>query len=995
MSTATRPRDAAVVDGQVRKRARVSATVPVDHDALAAKRSSEACADGLGSPGAALALDALLAANRVNAKDRRAAEEALRALKTALDDAKSFTKSNRVTADDATLGKLLRKFGQGGVGETAPGGRLGFHGELADVGLVVAPPAGVAVVGSFLVGLCSSSTSIPLVVDVAVQMPENALQSKDYLNHKYHDKRLLFLTILVRMLRKSHPDTFTDYAIGAHCLAGDDDKPLASFSPAAAPRVTIRLVPTIADDAFDWAKLAQDRRNVRPSGESSVNNTPTPLYNAGIVMDALLVRHLATIHTKVAASPAFQDAALMLRLWARRRRLSTSVFPLVALLAHTISSGAAPARATKEHLFRATLGVARSGDMSTITVDGARIAQRWDAGLLARWRSEASAALAALDAPGASTDAWAGVIPFLFATARGSVSRSVPLCTVFDAFVTLRSDDATQRLPINELVLPVLSTALVQTHRVAHIEALSPGLFGLTLHKPSADQDAYRKVDVRPDDVDPHAFQDFWGPKAEVRRFKDGRIVESLVWSGGLGVMGEMVAYACERKFGSSMRANVVLAQVEAGGNMLGVDHGSTRAIAVFNELSSALRKVDGLPLSISTVLAVSPHLRRCGVQSVRPCENGKFVEPFDILAVFETSGAWPDDVLAMASAKAGFYLALKTGLAAVGMATKPTVSYIDILMAGFVFRLRVRVAKENLIPGLDKEALQRLEWETDSRVVLHDAMRNVPSLIFGDTARLFKRWLSSHFLLCGFGSRGEELVEMLTARALSVQHGRHPRSVLSAFCQCLHLLAEFPWEAAPLVVPLVNRHRDVADNDEARNRDEDAADRAAQEALYEEAHDRFSGQTANGITLCVASTFDTSGEFFTGKSHGPERAVLKRASAAAGAALHYIDEQLATGQGFSDKWKALFRTPVSAFDQVLSLDRSWAPRNPSLSKGPLYAGRPVARLDNALVGFDPMAQVIGELRRVLGDHAIFLYDMYVRFTLFGGRQRKSLRHSR
>ena len=55
------------------------------------------------------------------------------------------------------------------------------------------------------------------------------------------------------------------------------------------------------------------------------------------------------------------------------------------------------------------------------------------------------------------------------------------------------------------------------------------------------------------------------------------------------------------------MKASVALAQVEEAAGLLGVDHGAASAIAVFNELSSALRRVKGIPLAIATVQAVSP----------------------------------------------------------------------------------------------------------------------------------------------------------------------------------------------------------------------------------------------------------------------------------------------------------------------------------------------------------------------------------------------------
>lgn len=56
------------------------------------------------------------------------------------------------------------------------------------------------------------------------------------------------------------------------------------------------------------------------------------------------------------------------------------------------------------------------------------------------------------------------------------------------------------------------------------------------------------------------------------------------------------------------------------------------------------------------------------------------------------------------------------------------------------VFRLRVRVDKEELMTTLEKDARQRLVWEAESCTISHDAIREASSASLGDIARLMKR---------------------------------------------------------------------------------------------------------------------------------------------------------------------------------------------------------------------------------------------------------------
>ena len=54
-------------------------------------------------------------------------------------------------------------------------------------------------------------------------------------------------------------------------------------------------------------------------------------------------------------------------------------------------------------------------------------------------------------------------------------------------------------------------------------------------------------------------FQKFWGEKAELRRFKDGSILESLIWPAGSAhtIFREIVTYLINRHLGQDSSASL------------------------------------------------------------------------------------------------------------------------------------------------------------------------------------------------------------------------------------------------------------------------------------------------------------------------------------------------------------------------------------------------------------------------------------------------------
>ena len=215
-------------------------------------------------------------------------------------------------------------------------------------------------------------------------------------------------------------------------------------------------------------------------------------------------------------------------------------------------------------------------------------------------------------------------------------------------------------------------------------------LIGL-IHDP---QNAYRLVDHGPaadkeDKTSTHQFRDFWGEKAELRRFKDGRIQESVVWDvksidERAHVPGMIVRHLLGRHFGvtgdkvqtwqTSFDSMVRLPEVVSSKYLgSGMAVGVKGAITAFDNLVKQIKALDDeLPLSLSSVSPVSEQLRYTNVfgpvplppslaQSMPP--NAHYLAPISIVMEFEKSSRWPDDLKAIQKIKLAFFERIATAL--------------------------------------------------------------------------------------------------------------------------------------------------------------------------------------------------------------------------------------------------------------------------------------------------------------------------------------------
>ena len=281
---------------------------------------------------------------------------------------------------------------------------LRLHNE--SVQLSWTPPEKIDLVGSYLLRTC---TAPELNIDVAIQLPTACLQQKDYLDHRYADKRLLYLSHLAHVLR-AHAAAAGDGAAGDEAVgdeaAGKKSQKKRKASDAAAPTAgrptnsavaavrfacmphaqsrgwpvlevalssstssssswIVRLIPCLAPDAFPAVKLRPQRCNLRALGAS-----PSSSYNNLLRIEASYAPTMAWLHGVYARDGhgALREATVLLKVWARQRfggeGGAPTGFQLSLLLVHLLAERKINVAMSSYQILRVALGHLRNTDLS-------------------------------------------------------------------------------------------------------------------------------------------------------------------------------------------------------------------------------------------------------------------------------------------------------------------------------------------------------------------------------------------------------------------------------------------------------------------------------------------------------------------------------------------------------------------------------------------------------------------------------------------------------
>ena len=482
-------------------------------------------------------------------------------------------------------------------------------------------------------------------------------------------------------------------------------------------------------------------------------------------------------------------------------------------------------------------------------------------------------------------------------------------------------------------------------------------------------------------------FRRFWGDKAELRRFKDGSILESLIWSNSDStedVLKQIVTYVVGRHLGEYAIHSIEFIGQSYDHLLPGTNAANNNPLTLFQvvmsnfrSLEKTLRALEGLPLQIRQISAADPQLRYSSLRTLAPHPSQSPVEPANICVQFEGSARWPDDVTAVQRAKTAFLLKMgelliesTNGLTArLGLENCSqrllNIAFLDIhYPSGVAFRLRIHHERElNLLERGLKDAphaaasreemasaLSTYKRDFTLAPIYTQAVRTLSTRfpLLSPSMRLMKKWRDSHLLSTYIS---DELVELLTVRTFVHPHPwTVPGSVMTGFLRTLTFVSKWEWQSEPLIVDFTGEM--TSPEIEAIN-------------LRFEAWRKID-PAMNRVSIFAASNLDPSGTTWT--ETGGSKVVAARFTSLAKAACGIIKEL-----GTNLEPEALFEASTADYDFVIQLNPRSTRINREEERHAISENFHVqSDSDKSLSGFDPVQMFLGELRAIYGSNILF-----------------------
>ncbi|KAF3403788.1 U3 small nucleolar RNA-associated protein 22 [Penicillium rolfsii] len=839
-----------------------------------------------------------------------------------------------------------------------------------------AKPTNINVVGSF--GLrTGAKTAESRPVDLAVTMPSSIFQEKDYVNYRYFHKRAYYIACLAAGIQESANSLGLDVKFSFQ--DGDSLRPLIVLEPRSSKdektpsHPQIRILTAIDPNLFPVTRTLPMKNNIRQG--SSADNTeagePTSYYNASIRSEAAVSLYHKYLHSASQKCESFRDACILGRTWLQQRGFHTSFqkggfggFEWSALISLLFEGGGPSGQPillrsySSYQIFKAIMQFLAGRDLSTplllftsdvpvpdggpVLYDGRRGLNLlykmtpWSYALL---RQEATTTLKMLNE--SREDNFDRV--FIVKVDEPAL-RFDRLLTFSKSF----NGDTLRSLHDQKSLYQVLLRALGDRVNLISLSSRSADSWPVkskALNKKASydlsvglmlnGENVGRTVDHGPaaeEKEEAASFRAFWGEKAELRRFKDGSIVESLVWLDQPdedSIVHQILAHILERHFKIADEDFFLHGDeyddmlYDEGDRVISYSNSPFQSINdAFSELEQSLRNMEEVPLSIRHVAPASPLLRYAALR-VQGADGAN--EAADIVLQFESSSRWPDDFAAIQMTKAAFLVKIGDSLQAAGAASSCRVGlenesskvlngfYLDIFhTSGFTFRLRIhhdreqtlleRQLKNKSISPREREEIAFALFSYKKVFVqtprLTQALRSLCTRLplLSPTIRLVKHWFASHLFSAQIS---EELIELMTTRAFTQPFPwETPSSIMTGFLRTLHFLSRWDWQQEPFIVDLSgDLNPEVTETIKTRF----TAWRNIDPAM-------------NTVALFVASDLDTEGVTWT-QYEMPSKVVAGRMTALAKAAVNLLRKE-------HDELDVadLFHTSLAPYDFVIHL---------------------------------------------------------------------------
>ncbi|XP_031476888.1 uncharacterized protein LOC116248304 isoform X2 [Nymphaea colorata] len=551
-----------------------------------------------------------------------------------------------------------------------------FVGDLGvpvdKVEFIFKKPETYQIVGSYAIEAVAKPVTN---VDVLVRMPKSCFREKDFLDHRYHAKRCLYLSVIAmhlkscRIVRELQWSTFQNEA----------RKPILvvhlGLDLGAASGFLVRIIPCTAN-VFAISKLGLSRNNIRSANQDS---QASPNYNSSILEDMFLERTADFVKDIFLGWKDLSQALLLLKIWVRNRSSiythdCLNGFLLSVILAYlTTDLGGARVRQSMKpiQIFRVTLDFLatsklldkvlflHSASQHNISEEeqrkymqvfsfslcdpfGFNLAFRMTRSALLELRDEARWTLNCMDKQNDAGFEEVFVVRVDFAAKFDYCIR-----------IYLKDDDDTKASkPCLDKELWRISEGNVYSllveglsDRAKFVRAVwrnvppewsledglkglgdGPLIVGIVI---ASSEKGFRLKDIGPNPENKEEvikYKKFWGSKVETRRFLDGTIAESVVWEFREWENHLIIKAIAEHILSSHLaipkeRIVVVCDQLDfclLNGSRDTISYSGDIGKA-FDVLSKRLRSLEDLPLRISSVQLLDSASRRASVFPPEP----------------------------------------------------------------------------------------------------------------------------------------------------------------------------------------------------------------------------------------------------------------------------------------------------------------------------------------------------------------------------------------
>ncbi|KAK9799804.1 hypothetical protein WJX73_000582 [Symbiochloris irregularis] len=937
-------------------------------------------------------MQAILAISEGARFSDRQASELLQELKD------SSRSADTIEAAFARLAKALRRLPERKITAEEAAELVQALGLTCQPPLHFLPPEEARILGGPAAGLTTTSGR---ATDVAICIPKGSLYHKDQLNDHYTHRRAVYLGVAAAALKRHKWVLSQEWTF----LRGTDRKPtlVVKCGDASTPTAstTFNLIPVISAESFPAARLAPQRNNLRPKLASNAapgrEYPATPHYNNELCWDMWPACDQAQLQSQLQAFPGLSDCILLLKAWAQYHGLCSgpgalSGWLLACFAGRIASAGGLVTGTTPLQMLKAILlRLSRSstpflGDQSIAAPATANASApdvqtfvsafecvfldysghvNFAAGLsgskakLAQTAAKRTVALlnntvepdAAFDGalltqlpPGSAFDCWWHVT---IEGNSGSKEDYKDLAVWREVERSVQSI-AERALGARASLVHVFPRALLQ---LAALDkgSVQPASHSILVAAQMDPEHAGSLVDIGPDPNSPQAadFRAFWGDKAELRRFQDGRILEAVAWQVSPAerhmIPDHVLQYALTKHLGSadvSVRGCAGLLDRA----LATAEFPLERQMAAQRQLQEATdllaKQLRSLPLAlvITAVQPRSPAARRTAAfpPEAHPLAGApaeacahvlkvpRCLQPVELLVQLEGSGRWPKHPEAYHKTKAALGLQIADELASgFGLRSSATEDFVDVFAGGFAFRFSLHSARDDAIlkeqQRLAPQAAAQSAHAVNLRSLKHHALIAAavdvrPAL--ATTIRLLVRWLGAHLLS---NHITQEAAELLATRAFFGPSPLPvPGSPLAGFMRVLHLISHHPWKLRPLIV-------DPAD-----------AMTAASVAQAQQLFDTARAEK-RAAPMALVTAHDLVAEQWTSTTQ-PSAAVLRRLVALAKSSLSALQAHVFDGEHSQEEvFAKVFCAPFMDFDILVTLHPDSVPGSSrALSKAPM-----------------------------------------------------------